>query len=398
MTGTLFIAHRAPWPPDRGDRIRSWQLFRHLCAQGPVHLAALADSEAERAAAIDKLAPMADSTAIMVRRRGKMTAFASSLRTGRPASVEAFFDPRLQDHVAKLLATGAIDRIVCFSGQSAAYVPVQWRGRGLMDFVDVDSAKFEAYAAAGGLLAPLFGWEGRRLAKWEAKVARRVDASLFVSEAEAALFRQRSGVSSRVHVVGNGIDTDYFAPDASFLPLPENRAGLIVFTGQMDYPPNVEAVTVMARDVLPRLSDARFVIVGRAPTAAVRALASPRVEVTGEVPDVRPSLAAADVVAAPLSIARGVQNKLLEAMAMAKPVVASRAALAGIAIREGEHAIAADGAEATASAIAALLADPERATRIGAAARQLMIDRYGWDAQLAPIDRLLAAPAEGVSA
>ncbi len=393
MSETLFIAHRAPWPPDRGDRIRSWQQFRHLAARGPVHLAALADSEADRAVAMAKIAPMAASTHIEVRRRSRAAAMLASFTSGRPASVEAFADAALKRHVAALLATGRVGTIVAFSGQSAAYVPDGWSGRLIMDFCDVDSAKFDAYAREGGALGSLHAREGRLLADWEACVARRADASLFVSEGEAALFTARSGLTSRVHVVGNGIDTDQFSPDADFAPLPDRVAPLLVFTGQMDYPPNIAAATLIAREVMPKLPQARFAIVGRAPTAEVRGLASAQVEVTGEVPDVRPWLAAADVVVAPLAVARGVQNKLLEAMAMARPVVASSAALDGIDLSRGRHAFAADGAEATAGAVAQLLADPQRAKAMGTAARALMIERYGWDAQLAPLDVLLDAGA-----
>jgi glycosyltransferase involved in cell wall biosynthesis len=163
----------------------------------------------------------------------------------------------------------------------------------------------------------------------------------------------------------------------------------------MDYQPNVDAVTHFARESLPALRQqvkaASFAIVGRAPTREVLALeAIPGVLVTGEVPDTRPWLAAADVVVAPLKLARGVQNKLLEAMAMAKPIVASSAAAQGIDAQDGQHLLVADGAPATATAVTALLRDPARRSALGMAARERMIARYGWDATMAPLAKMLA--------
>jgi sugar transferase (PEP-CTERM/EpsH1 system associated) len=221
-------------------------------------------------------------------------------------------------------------------------------------------------------------------------VAARADASLFVSEAEAQLFRERTR-AQRVHAVENGIDTATFDPGASFRRL-EAVAPLLVFTGQMDYRPNVEGVVWFAESVFPHIRlrhpDAQFAIVGRKPDAAVAALAKlPGVTVTGEVPDVRPWVAAASVVVAPLKLARGVQNKVLEAMAMARPVVASPAAATGIdhggAIEVGE------GVGGMADAVNALLDDPVRAAELGRAARQRVIDHYSWDAKLAVLDGIM---------
>lgn len=165
---------------------------------------------------------------------------------------------------------------------------------------------------------------------------------------------------------------------------------MIVFTGQMDYRPNIDAVTWFARDILPLVrqhTPARFAIVGRAPTSAVQARASDHVTVTGEVDDVRGWLAAADVCVAPLKLARGIQNKVLEAMAMARPVVASTAAAEGI-----DHAgtiRVAETARDFADQVVALLEAPETAAELGTAARAQVIERYGWDARLAPLDALL---------
>ncbi|MBO9694948.1 MAG: TIGR03087 family PEP-CTERM/XrtA system glycosyltransferase [Sphingopyxis sp.] len=401
MPQILFLVHRAPWPPDRGDRIRSWHMFEALAKLAPVHVAALADNEADAALARDKMAPLCKSLVVEVRNASRPLALAQAILHGEPVSNRLFRSTPLARQVDNLLRGGNITHIVAFSGQMAQYLPTRFGGPVLMDFVDVDSAKFATYAEQEKS-QPL-NWvhqrEARVLGTYEAEVARRVDTSLFVSEAEAALFRSRSGLDAdKVRAIENGIDTDRFDPAVAFEPVGQGTAPLTVFTGQMDYRPNIDAVRWFARDILPlirrRHSLARFAIVGRAPTDEVRALGTlPGVTVTGEVPDVRPWLAAADAVVAPLLLARGVQNKLLEAMAMARPVVASAAAATGIDAMPGEHLLVADGAGAVAGAVCALFDDPAAAAAMGQAARARMIARYGWDARMAPLGELLGLPA-----
>ncbi|NIJ38194.1 sugar transferase (PEP-CTERM/EpsH1 system associated) [Sphingopyxis panaciterrae] len=397
MANILFLVHRAPWPPDRGDRIRSWHMFEALARLAPVHVAALADDAEDAATARDKMAPLCKSLAIEVRDVSRPLALAQAVLCGEPVSNRLFRNAALARHVDALVARGRITHIVAFSGQMAQYLPAGFRGPVIMDFVDVDSAKFATYAEQDKR-QPL-NWvhrrEAEKLGAYEADVARRVDASLFVSEAEAALFRAQSGLGAdKVQAVENGIDTAKFDPALTFDRAGTGGGPLAVFTGQMDYRPNIDAVRWFAADVLPlirtRHPAARFAIVGRAPTDEVRGLEKqPGVIVTGEVPDVRPWLAAADAVVAPLLLARGVQNKLLEAMAMARPVVASGAAATGIDAVPGEHLLVADDAAAMAAAVGKLFDDPAAAAAMGAAARARMIARYGWDARLAPLGSLL---------
>jgi sugar transferase (PEP-CTERM/EpsH1 system associated) len=266
----------------------------------------------------------------------------------------------------------------------------------VMDFADVDSAKFQQLATGSRQpIAWLLRREARLLAAYERAVAAQVSASLFVTDAEAALFRN-GGATGTILTVENGIDSGYFDPDATFAavheagPLIVFTGPLIVFTGQMDYRPNIDAVTRFAREVMPQIRavrpESRFAIVGRAPTAAVRALAGPGVIVTGTVDDVRGWLAAAAVCVAPLELARGVQNKILEAMAMARPIVASAPAAEGI-VHAGTIEVVSD-ADAQARAVLGLLDDPVRAAAMGNAARAQIIGRYDWSARLAVLDAL----------
>ncbi|MFV1920087.1 TIGR03087 family PEP-CTERM/XrtA system glycosyltransferase [Sphingomonas sp. MJ1 (PH-R8)] len=393
MGSILFLAHRVPFPPDRGDKIRGWHVLRHLARSHRVHLCAFADDRRDLEPR-PELVEATASRAILWRGKGRARAVAEALATRRPFSLTAFDASAMRAAVEEVLAREPIEAIYVFSGQMAQYLPADTNARVVMDFVDMDSAKFAQYAGeAAGPMHWLLAREARLLQAFEAKVAARADASLFVSEAEAALFRKATG-APRVRAIGNGIDTAFYDP-AVVQPVSET-APLIVFTGQMDYRPNVDAVTWFAEAVLPKVRErhpsARFAIVGRAPTPAVRALAEqPDVLVTGEVPDVRGWLAAASVVVAPLRIARGVQNKVLEAMAMARPVVASPEAAEGI-----DHVGCLSVARAPAdfaNAVSALLADPAQASNIGARARTQVQRRYGWDAQLAPLDALLERQA-----
>jgi sugar transferase (PEP-CTERM/EpsH1 system associated) len=402
----LFLAHRVPYPPDRGDKMRSHHILKHLAGLAPVHLATFADDD-EDVAHADVLRPMLRSLHVEKRTRSTPIAAMRALAAGRPISVEAFASRSMQRAVDGVLASGDVTTVFAFSGQMAQFVPSR-PGRFVMDFVDVDSAKFAAYAdTSPRALRWLHTREARLLARYERAVARRADLSLFVSAEETAAFCTAGGVdATSVATLENGIDLACYDPAAIFDRTPEGMTPgrpLIVFTGQMDYRPNIDAVTGFAADVLPairaRHPDARFAIVGRKPDAALRRMnGRDGVIVTGAVPDVRGWIAAADVIVAPLSIARGIQNKVLEGMAMARPVVASPAAFAGIDATPGQDLIVAPPA-AMAAAILDLLENPDRAAAIGRAARSLVERRYGWEARLRPLATMIGdADARGARA
>jgi polysaccharide biosynthesis protein PslH len=404
--GILMLVHRIPFPPDRGDKIRSFHMLKALAKLGPVHLAAFADDDRDLGFA-DALKPWTESRCIVERRPNKAIAAAQSLVKRTPLSVELFDHPRIRAYVRSKISAGGIDHVFCFSGQMAHFVPPGFGGHFTMDFVDVDSAKFDAYAADAPLWHPM-RWvharEGKLLGRFENRIARRADMSLFVSAAEAALFRTRTGLSDEtVQPLGNGVDLDFFNPAANFAPLdapqhaPQNapaQSSLIVFTGQMDYRPNIDAVAHFAKDILPiiraRKGDVHFAIVGRSPAQEVQALAKlPGVMVTGGVDDVRSWVAGADIIVAPLLLARGVQNKVLEAMAMARPVVASPAAAEGIDAVPNRDLLVASAPGDFAHAVIRLLEEPEQAAAMGAAARAQVVSRYSWDAQLNMLPQLM---------
>lgn len=380
MRDLLFLAHRVPFPPDRGDKIRSYHILRHLSRDWRVHLCSFGESEAD----LDPPAAFTDLLAgCHIIRRSKSTPVAAlqALATGAPVSLTAFAHPAMTKAVRTVRRQGVAAAYI-FSSQMAQYAGEEPT---IMDMVDVDSAKFAALAErAGGPKRIMLAREARLLGGFERRVAAGMAATLFVSEAEAALFRAGGG-EGRIVAVENGIDAAVHDPA---LVTPVAEAGpLIVFTGQMDYQPNIDAVTHFAKAILPLVRQAhpaaRLAIVGRAPTPAVRRLAGEAVIVTGEVPDTRIWLAAAAVCVAPLMLARGIQNKVLEAMAMARPIVASRAAAEGI--DHGGTIAVADGDRDFADKVIAALSGPAA----NPAARAQVLDRYDWNARLAPLDQLL---------
>lgn len=394
MDEILFLAHRVPWPPDRGDKIRSYHILQHLRQMAPVHVGAFAD-DARDMGFTGTFGQHVASCHIEIRHKHQLLAGAEALLTGRPVSVSSFASRSMRNWVDARLASGKISHIYGFSSQMAQYVPTDFAGRFIMDFVDVDSAKFESYAVSG---SPIMRWvnarEGRLLAQFERDVARRADASLFVSQTEAELFARRSG-AVKAGALENGIDTVFYDPAGDYRKMhPAYPDPLIIFTGQMDYRPNVEAVTAFATVTMPIIRqshpDATFAIVGRSPTPTVSALSAlPGVQVTGAVDDVRTWLSAADVAVAPLRTARGIQNKVFEAMAMAKSVIASPAAAEGIDAQSGLHFFVEDNPANEAQRICALLAQPHLMQQVGRAARAHVTMRYSWAEQLSSLDGIM---------
>lgn len=403
MGDILFLAHRIPFPPDRGDKIRSHHLLLKLAELAPVHVGCFAESEADLSHA-DALQGIAASHLVSRRATGLALPGLRAIASGRPVSLTAFDQAPMHEWVRHTLAEQEIGCIFIFSGQMGQYVPAEYAGRIVIDLCDVDSAKFVAYAqGADAAKAWLYARESRLLAQEEARLAARADRTLLVSEAEAKLFRSRlpAAAEQSVAVLRNGIDTEFFDPSASepHPDLTQMPGPHIVFTGQMDYPPNIEACERMADRVLPlirrKLPDATFHIVGRAPVERLlRRNGRHGIRVWGEVPDVRPFLAASDAVIAPLTIARGVQNKVLEAMAMARPVVLSPEAATGIDAGDGVHWHIGHSDAALADHICANAKNPASAAAMGRAARAFVTEHQGWDAMLRPLADIVAIPRQ----
>jgi sugar transferase (PEP-CTERM/EpsH1 system associated) len=396
----LFLSHRIPYPPNKGDKIRSYHLLKHLAQRYRVHLGTFID-DPDDWQYVDKVKPLCGEThfANLNPRAAKVRSL-GALINGRALSLDYYQDAGLQAWVNKIMKEQPISRVLVFSSAMAQFVMQEKSTRRVIDFVDIDSDKWRQYADKKMWpMSWLYRREGRQLLRYEREVARDFDASLFVSDTEAKLFKQFAPESeSKIGFFNNGVDTDYFSPHIDYTnPYPAGEE-VIVFTGAMDYWPNVDAVRWFARDIFPavlaRNSNARFYIVGSRPTADVQALASlPGVRVTGTVPDVRPYLAYARAAAAPLRIARGVQNKVLEAMAMSKPVIVSAPALEGIDAEPGRDLLLAPDAGQFSIAVLSVLdkSSDELSGKLGMAARAKVETCYGWTSNLQRVDALLEA-------
>ena len=388
----LLLTHRLPYPPDRGDRIRAYHLLRALAGRHRVTLASISERPAspDQRAELDRLC---DRVLIrQVRPMHQRFAGAWGLMTGRPGTPTAMFHRGLSQRLVALHRAQPFDAVITFCSGMAGYTAaLQQAGMAefghIMDLCDIDSAKWAAYAdSASGPMRHVYAAEARRLRHVEAGRTTPFDAVTVISHAEAEVYQQTVSNQTRPVVVGNGVDLDYFGPE------PPTARPVCVFTGVMSYKPNIDAVTWFARQVWPAVCQAmpgrrpRFDIVGKDPSPAVRALSQiPGVNVTGTVPDTRPYLANAALAVAPLMIAPGVQNKVLEAMASARPVVCSHAAAAGIHALPGEELIVADHADAVASAVIRLLGSPDTARAIGQAARRRVEADYNWSSAMAPM-------------
>ena len=396
----LFLSHRMPFPPDRGDKIRSHHVLKRLAMLAPVHVATFADDERDCAEEVE-LAALARSYKLVRRVKPLILAGLQSLVARQPVSLAAFYDDEIAAYVRTVLREQPISTIYAFSGQMGQYIPDSFKGRVIFDFVDVDSAKFEAYARRdNGVRRWIDAREARLLTQEEARLARRSDISLLISEEETALFRARlSGEDRRacdVRTLRNGVDTRFFDPalvmaDSAMLDCPGPR---IVFAGQMDYEPNVHAALRVIDRLLPAIQQtlpkATFHVVGRNPAEELRERSGQNgVHVWGSVADIRRFLRSADLALVPLEIARGVQNKVLEAMAMSLPVVLTTAAATGIGAHDDIHLAVADSDAGLIERTTALLTHPRQAQVLGIEARRFVVENLSWQAALDPLAAML---------
>lgn len=408
MRQLLFLCHRMPFPPDKGDKIRSWNILCHLAARYRVHLGCFVDDTADWAH-VERLEALCERChfASLKPSTARLRALGGLFR-GDPLSLPYYRDSGLSGWVRDLGRDGRLDAVYVYSSAMAQYARdlPQDGLRRIIDFVDVDSEKWRLYAETRSRpLRWIYEREARRLLTHDRAAAELFDFGLFVSRAEAKIFRALAPeVAHKVRTVENGVDTDHFSPDRTYDSPYESGALPVVFTGTMDYWPNVQAVIWFADHVWPRIlaavPAAAFAIVGAMPAPAVRSLARrPGITVTGRVPDVRPYLAQAAVAVVPSRFSPGVQNKILEALAMAKPVVATPKALEGLDLEVGREVLAETDATAFGDAVINLLTGGERST-LGDRARARACARYDWAACLedlsAMVDGMPAAVSGGL--
>lgn len=400
MEDLLFLAHRIPYPPNRGDKIRSWNILRHLAEKYRVHLGCFVDNPEDRQYEKNLRDICGDCLFVPLHPFRAKLASARAFLTGDPLTLAYYRSAAMSRWIKALKHRTKLRRVFVFSSCMAQFVPKSAfaDARLVIDFVDVDSDKWAQYAERKSFPASwVYRREARTLAEFERRVAEAADACLLVSEAEAELFRSLlpSG-AEHVFALNNGVDFDFFDPDETYSDPYEGARQVLVFTGQMDYWANVDAVQWFAQDIFPvirdRVPDAQFWIVGANPSQQVSQLkALPGIVVTGRVPDVRPYLHHARTVVAPLRVARGVQNKVLEAMAMAKTVVATPEAADGISASPNQDFVVASGICNLADEIVKSLVDNNE-HEMGETARKTVISKYSWGANLSDLNNFLESP------
>ena len=392
----LYLCHRIPYPPDKGDKIRSFHILKQLAQHYRVHLGAFVDDSAdwEHQASLSQYC---ESIKLVGRPRSSLLrACMMGLIRNQPLSIEAYASAAMQKWVDQCLVENDIQRTMVYSAAPARFVinNTAHLQRSVIDLVDVDSAKWEQYASQKSFPSNwLYRREARLLKAFENGCKQAFNDCLLVSSAEARLFSERSqGISGHIDYVNNGVDASYFAHDKNRCnPFPADTLP-IVFTGAMDYWPNVDAVNWFCESVLPMLVRQNplwhFTIVGSNPAKSVERLAQhPNVTVTGRVPDVRPYLQHACTVVTPLRVARGIQNKVLEAMAMQAVVVSSDEAMEGIDARAGLHYLRANTREEFVDALHSVT--QQRHSKMGERARRFTLEAFDWQTSLAKLKPLL---------
>lgn len=385
----LYVCHRFPYPPKRGGKIRPFNMIRHLSAQHEVTVASLARSPAEAADA-QGIAPFCKRFEIgLVRNPVQALRMVARLPTPIPSSMGFFYSPDLAARIRSLLAGERFDLIFVHCSSVAQYVEDVGDIPKILDFGDMDSQKWFEYAGAKPFPLSLgYRLEGWKMERAERRLARRFDLCTATTRAEwETLESYGTGVPS--DWFPNGVDHQYFSPTAE-----PYDADTLCFVGRMDYYPNQECMFDFCRNTLPLLQSRRpgtkLLIVGADPSPAVRKLSElPGVTVTGSVPDVRPYVQRSACMIAPLNIARGTQNKILEGMAMGVPVVTSRVAAGGVDAQDENHFLVCDDREAYVRAICRLMNEPTERQRLAIAGRERILSHHAWDQSMRRLDRII---------
>lgn len=385
----LYVCHRFPYPPKRGGKIRPFNMIRHLASSHEVTVASLARSREEAAEAAGIAPFCADYHVATVRSPVQWARMLATLPTPITASASYFHSAELARTIRRLLRERRFDLAFVHCSSVAHYVAHVRDIPKILDFGDMDSQKWLEYARYRPFPLSLgYRWEGMKLLAEEKRLARRFDLCTATTRAEwETLEGYRTGAAT--DWFPNGVDSAYFAPAAE-----PYEPDTISFVGRMDYYPNQECMFGFCRNTLPllraRRPHLRLLIVGADPSPAVRRLGElPGVTVTGSVPDVRPYLARSALTVAPLNIARGTQNKILEAMAAGVPVVTSRVAAGGVDAADGEHFLVAGTPAEYRDAILRILEDPGERRRLSQAGRRRMLSHHAWEKSMQRLDRIV---------
>ena len=385
----LFVCHRLPYPPNRGGKIRPYNIIRHLAKKHAVTVASMARTRDELEAGRGLAGHCEQVLAEIIPTPIAAWRMVARLPSRVPSSFGYFHSPALARRIRQEHASRPFDLVFVHCSSAAQYVEDLPGAIKVLDFGDMDSQKWLIYGKVRRLPLSLgYGLEGRKLEAEERRLAGRFDLCTCTTRAELATLESLDSTVPKGWFP-NGVDLDFFAPtDAPHEP------DTICFSGRFDYYPNQEGAQYFCDRILPliqaRRPEVRLTLVGAKPSKAIQDLGQrPGITVTGTVPDVRPFVTGSAVSIAPLNIARGTQNKILEALAMGVPVVTSDTAASGVDVVPGEHLLSAAGPEAFAEAVLRLLADPEERRRFGAAGRARMESHHKWSVSMQRLDTIL---------
>ncbi len=389
----LFLTHRVPFPPNKGDKIRTFHHLDWLSRSHNVHCACFVDNPHDRIHAIALKRWCVEVAALpWSRLEGVVRAFSRWPR-GATLTCAAYDDARMRRQLAAWSEAIDFDVVTAFSACMAPYALAVRAKRRVLDLCDVDSEKWLDFARRTSIpTSLLYRAEGRRLRALERALVDKFDATLVITERERALL-DAAGRGGVIHVVPNGVDLPASSP-----PAPSRRGPIICFVGAMDYRPNIEGIEWFVRRAWPSIRgsvpNAKLLIVGRNPAGAVRRLARvPGVIITGEVDDPRKFLAASRLAIAPLFVARGLQNKVLEAMAMRRPVVATQGVADSLGVDSGYHVLVAESAAEFVGQVVGLCREDRRCDELGEAGYRYVAAGHGWTQALALYERLLLGKA-----
>jgi sugar transferase (PEP-CTERM/EpsH1 system associated) len=387
----LFVCHRLPYPPNRGGKIRPFNMIRHLGQRHSVTVVSLAHTAQELAEGSDLKQYCEEVVAEILPDSLRWSQAVKALLTPTPSSVAYFWSAQLYNKIKERLHNERFHVIWVHCAFVAQYVKNCRNSFRVLDFGDMDSAKWSEYSRWGSFpLSVGYAIEAAKLRRYERYMAGQFHRCTVTTQGEIEAFQALS-VATPCFLIPNGVDTTYFAPNRA----PGVCSRAIVFVGRMDYFPNIDGITYFAREILPIIRHKRpeveLRIVGSNPTKSVQQLAKlPNVLVTGHVPDVRPYLKDAAVSIAPLRIARGTQNKILESMAAGIPVVATPEAVKGVQVMRGRDIFVAEDSHQFAEMVIDLLTNNELRRVLSEAGRRQVEKTHAWPRSMQILDEIIA--------
>lgn len=396
MEALLFLSHRIPFPPNKGDKIRSFNLLRHLAKKHTIYLGAFIDDKEDRQYISNLRELCKDVFLVEINPLYRKILSLCGLVTGEALSISYYRHHAIKKWVNQCMATDEIRKVVIFSSPMFQYVLNDMAGvRCIIDFVDVDSDKWLLYSQKHRWpMSWIYKREAKKLLQFDRMAAMKSDVSVFVSAEEADLFSTLAPETGKNNTyMENGVDADFFSPERVYENPYKDNVKAITFTGAMDYWANIEAVVWFANEIFPKIKEkckgVKFYIIGSYPSNEVLQLErNSGVVVTGAVKDVRPYVAYSSVSVAPIRIARGVQNKILEAMSMGKPVVSTTLAMEGIRVSKIFFSLVTDEPDSFAEKCVSLLEYGD-SNNLGAKGRELVVQEYNWERNLEKFDSFL---------